>query len=220
MFAVGFSFFGLDDEVQVVTWLILGLACVDALTEPLPLFSRVLEPFRKNFLTRLIAGSFAPGWISGIGFFFVCLFIAGAFFVLGGSPRPVLPWSSGFDLADWTGFFSMGNLLIFPLLFIHLFFGKQTSGHFTFAIYCFMQACLLVITAMVMVLASTVTKYEDAIYLSVPLPSVLLFATMNGEAKEFIHFAIALVTTAVSTAIPLLCHRADFRDFQQNLKRA
>ncbi|HRQ90130.1 MAG TPA: hypothetical protein PLA50_15125, partial [Bacteroidia bacterium] len=60
------------EMVVVVGALILGLACIDALTEPLPVYARVLEPFRKRAILRPFALFLAPGWLSGLGFFLLC----------------------------------------------------------------------------------------------------------------------------------------------------
>ena len=229
--ALGFSLFTLAfistdidvDSIIIVSSLILGLASIDAITEPLPIYSRVLEPFRKNCLTRFAAGFFAPGWISGLGFFFLSAAIWGFalhlddFFNLLSSP-PSTP--QDFDTGRFTQYLSMLNLLLFPLIFIHLFFGKSTSGNFTFAIYAFVQCVLFVATIMIMALASAMSVYKELIYSLVPFPSVLISAGEQGDADELIFLFIALVTTLLCVVIPLVRHRASFREFQHYLKTA
>ena len=117
-------------------------------------------------------------------------------------------------------FLSMINMLIFPLIIIHLFFGKQTSGNFTFALYAFIQCVLLFLTMMIMTLAGAMARFEELIFTLVPLPSVLIFASERGEADEFIFLVLALATTFLSVTIPLLRHRMAFRQFQHHLKNA
>ena len=224
LFTLAFAWTGIDEEaITLVSSLILGLASIDAITEPLPVYSRVLEPFRKNFLTRFAAGFFAPGWISGLGFFFLAAAIwayalhRDDFFNLSSALPSAGP---GLDIAKWTQYVSMLNLLLFPLILIHLFFGKTNSGNFTFAIYAFVQCFLLVATIMIMALASAMSKYEELIYTLVPFPSVLIAASEQGDADELLFLVIAVITTLLCVAIPLLRHRASFREFQHHLKHA
>lgn len=213
-----FAFSGLNDFIFVVSGLILGLAVIDALTEPLPVYARVLEPFRKNPLTRFAAGFLTPGWISGIGFFFFSSIVWGLILYSGGFFAPVTTGSWRFEVEKMTLYLSMCNLLIFPLIFIHLFFGRQSSGNFTFALYAFVQACLLVVTVMVSVLAGTLPDLENRIYLAVPLPSVFIYGISDGEADGLIHGAIAVITTFLAVSIPLIRHHRAFREFQHHLK--
>jgi len=198
--------------------LILGFAVIDALTEPLPIYARVLEPFRKNPMTRLAALFLAPGWMSGIGFFFLCALVWGAILYFGGILASATAGSWHFEMAKMTFFLSMCNVLIFPLIFIHLFFGRQASVNFTFGFYAFIQACLLMLTLMATVLANTIPKYEDLIFVAVPIPSVLISGLADGAADDLIHLLIALATTLLAAAIPLVRHQKDLREFRHHLK--
>ena len=224
LFTLAFIWAGIDVEAIIfVSGIILGLASIDAITEPIPIYSRVLEPFRRNFLTRFVAGFFAPGWISGLGFFFLSAAIWGFAlhlddFFNSSSSLPTTYVS--IDIGPWILYLSMLNLLLFPLIIIHLFFGKSNSGNFTFAIYAFVQCVLLVAMVMIMALASAMSIYEELVYTLVPFPSVLISASEQGDADTFIFLIIALVTTLLCVAIPLLRHRAAFREFQYHLKHA
>lgn len=228
--ALGLSLAGIEVETVIaVSAIILGLAAIDALTEPVPIYSRVLEPFRKNALTRVAAIFLAPGWISGIGFFFLCAAIwavalqSDNFFAdssPGVSGRFLRIGTFAVDQGRVILYLSMVNLLIFPLIIIHLFFGKQTSGNFTFALYAFIQCVLLFLTMMIMTLAGAMARFEELIFTLAPLPSVLIFASERGEADEFIFLVLAIATTLFSVMIPLLRHRTAFRQFQHHLKNA
>lgn len=225
---LGFSVFGLEVETAVtISAIILGLAAIDAITEPIPIYSRVLQPFRKNILTRFAALFLAPGWISGIGFFFLAAAIwvvalhNDDFFAYTGagiSESFLKIGSFPVDRGRLTLFLSMINLLIFPLLIIHLFLKKQTSGNFTFALYAFIQCLLLLLTTMIMTLAGAMARYDELIYTLAPLPSVLIYANARGEADELIYLIIALTTTFCCVAIPLLRNRAPLQQFRHHLK--
>ncbi|MEQ1842610.1 MAG: hypothetical protein ABL994_19595, partial [Verrucomicrobiales bacterium] len=216
--AAGFAISGFTQEVLIISGLILGFAVIDALTEPLPIYARVLEPFRKNPMTRLAALFLAPGWMSGIGFFFFCSLVWGAILYAGGFFAPATPGSWQFEMEKMTFYLSMCNLLIFPLIFIHLFFGRQASVNFTFGFYAFIQACLLVLTIMATVLANAIPQYEDLIFVAVPIPSVLISGLADGEADELVHLLIALATTLLAVTIPLVRHQKDLREFRHHLK--
>lgn len=221
LLTLAFGLAGLEEETVIAaSALILGLAGIDAITESIPIYSRVLEPFRKNFMTRLAAWFFAPGWISGIGFFFLAAAVWGFALHTGDFFNLPATYSTpgNLDIGKWISYLSMLNLLLFPLIFIHLFFGKQTSGNFAFAIYASIQCVLLVATIMIMTLASAMSKYEDLIYMLVPFPSVLIAANERGEADDLLFLILSLTTTLLCVAVPLLRHRAVFREFQYHLK--
>lgn len=216
---IGFAWVGSKESVLVVVGLILGFACVDALTEPLPVFARVLTPFRKNAFLRLAACFLSPGWLSGICFFLLCAGIWAGTLVALTVPSYGLPKSEPDKLL--TLFLSMANLFLFPLIFIHLFFPKHASGSFTFGIYAFVQGCLAVLTVMVSILAAAISRYDDLIYAIVPIPSVLLVAIENGGASPSlrnIYLASALLTLLLGIAVPLLRQREAVRDFTRHLK--
>ncbi|NRB76544.1 MAG: hypothetical protein HRU46_19455, partial [Verrucomicrobiales bacterium] len=68
------------DIIPAVVSIILCIATVDALTEPLPVFTRVLQPFSKNIITRWLGLFLTPGWISGLFFFLLSTAILVALF--------------------------------------------------------------------------------------------------------------------------------------------
>ncbi|MDF1739517.1 MAG: hypothetical protein P1U86_10195 [Verrucomicrobiales bacterium] len=218
MCGIAYCFFLLPVDIGAIIMaasaVVLSFAVIDAVTEALPNYARVLIPFRKNFLTRGFALFFAPGWISGLGFF--CLAVAAWWAGFGLLNLHTGDGPSGID--EWVAILSGPNLLIFPLVIIQLFFHRQTSSQFTFGIYAFTQACLLVISMLVLVMANAIRHYEDLIYSVLPLPSVLLFASADGEANKPIFLYIALITTALCLLVPRIRSHAQYRDFFKHLK--
>jgi len=210
----GFSFSGLSEPIHVISGLILGFSVIDALTEPLPLYARVLQPFRRNAMTRVASFFLAPGWISGIGFFVFCSLIWGSILFSGGF---LASGSWRFEIEEMTLYLSMCNLLIFPLIFIHLFLGKLASGNFTFGLYTFVQACLLMVTLMATVFASAIPRYENLVCLVLPLPSVLIYGALEGNADDPVFLAIAFTTTILAAAVPLARSRQNLREFRHHL---
>jgi len=204
----------ISEVIILANGIILGFAVIDAVTEALPNNARVLIPFRKNALTRILALCFAPGWIGGLGFF--CL--AFAFWIAGFGLLDHFKGTGSSNTEDWVSLVSGPNLLIFPLVIIHLFFYRQLSSQFIFGMYTFIQVCLLAISMLVLVMAGTLRVYEEIIYAIVPLPSLLLFAAAEGEAGKPHFFFIAIATTAICLLIPCLRSRAHYRDFFRNLK--
>lgn len=218
--ALAFLWFGIEEAVMVVVGLILGFACVDALTEPLPVYSKVLEPFRRNALTRIAATFLTPGWMGGIWFFMLCFgAFTGVIYLVSRLTTSPIPLNDGLEFA--TVMLCSANVYLFPLIFIHLFFPKHASGSFTFGIYTFIQGCLLLLTVMVAALASALSRFDDLIYALVPVPSVLLVALENGGTTtnfELTYFAIAFLTLFLGIAVPLLRQRDAVRDYLANLK--
>ncbi len=216
---LGFARVGSEEAAVIVVALILGFACIDALTEPLPVFARVLAPFRRNAPLRLAACFFAPGWLSGIAFFLLCVGIwTSAAGLISSSSLPKSVPSTAL-----TSLLSMANLFLFPLIPIHLLFPRHASGSFTFGIYAFLQACLAALTIMVAVLAAALPRHDDLVHAIVPIPSVLLAAVENGGASrtfELVYFAAAVLTFALGIAVPLMRQREALRDFARHLKPA
>lgn len=220
--SLSFLWFGIDEAVLAVVSLILGFACIDALTEPLPVYAKVLEPFRKNSLTRLASLVFTPGWLGGLGFFFLCFCIAAALARFAFEPIfGKLAWDT--PIIFVTGMISVANLILFPLIFIHLFFPRHASGSFTFGIYIFIQACLLLLTIMTGALASALSRYDELIYCLVPIPSVLLVALENGGSgsqAKLIYLAAALLSFLLGFAMPMLRQQSAIADYLRHLKKS
>ncbi|MDF1859263.1 MAG: hypothetical protein P1U87_03555 [Verrucomicrobiales bacterium] len=210
-----FHLLGNSEEAIAVTGVILGLACIDALTEPLPIFSSIAIPFRRSPILRILGIFLSPGWCSGIFFFLLCSGIwVGS----------ILLWDLTASAKFFTNFegpvlfLSLCNLIIFPLLILHLFFAKHSSHHFTFGLYIFTQASLFGITLMATVIANALGKWEDYVYLFVPLPSVFIAGNAGGsEADEAIHFWIAVSTFFVCVCFPLLRQHRSARAFFSTL---
>ncbi len=212
-----FHLSGAHNEVFVVTALILGLALIDAITEPLPVFSKVLVPFRKNALTRIAATFLSPGWISGLGFFLLTIVLFLASLVIAGFQRST-PMNLS-DIEGWIVILSIANCVLFPLLIIHLFFPGHSSHHFTFGVYVFIQGALFVFTLMIVAIGNALDSYETLIYLCLPLPSVLFFAASEtSDGDSLIHLSIAIATTLICLGFPLLRQRKQVREFFAALK--
>ena len=209
----GFYFFDGGEAVIVFSGVILGLACIDALTEPLPVFDRVCVPFRKSPIHRWLGLILCPGWISAIFFFIVC---SGLWW---GTVSLLENFSGSIafdELRDVTLFVSFSNLIIFPLLIMHLFFAKHSSMNHTFGIYLFTQAALFGITLMVMAIANALRDWEEIAYLAVPIPSVFIAA--ENDVDEPIHFAIAALIFLLCIGFPLLRQFRSVRAFFSALK--
>lgn len=204
----------LEEGIIVAIAFVLGLSTIDALTEPLPNFQRVLIPFRKNFLFRLSARFLSPGWISGIGFFLITtLFWLGSLVVYSNYST-----SNLLELDNWVALISGANSTIFPLLIIHLFFHEQTSGQFTFGLYAFIQACLFVLTILIMVLSEAMRSYQDLIFTLLPFPQVLVAASERPDRIDSpVFLVIALVTLFVCCVFPLLRGRKQVKEFSREL---
>ena len=102
----------------------------------------------------------------------------------------------------------------------HLFFGQDTAGQFTFALYAFIQASLFLLTGLAMAMASAVHQLEWIVYSVFPIPSILISANLQGDADEPIFLAITLATTMLSIGIPLVRHRAAYATFRKQLQLA
>lgn len=210
-----FHFAGAGDEVIVVTCIILGLALIDALTEPLPIFTQVLAPFRRKPFGKLAALFFSPGWISGLAF---STFAAGLLvlaFLFAGTIHSGIQLN---DRGDAVLLLSLCNVILFPLLIIHLFFSNHSSHHFTFGVYVFIQGGLFVLTMMIIAIGNALRNYEDLIYLCLPLPSILIYAENEKGADSALHLILAIATTALCLGFPLLRGRAQVREFAAALK--
>tara|TARA_R110002096_G_scaffold44160_12_gene118832 strand:- start:521 stop:1576 length:1056 start_codon:yes stop_codon:yes gene_type:complete len=204
-----------ESTIIIVCGIILGMSCIDAITEPLPIFSRVLLPFSKNPITQLQALYLSPGWISGLGFFLVCsslffgIFVA-ANFITGSNLIE--------DREDAVALISGFNLFVLPLIFIHLFLPKETAARFAFPIYVGVQAVIIGVTIMVAAIANAVGRWEDLIYTLLPFPSVLLFAYGDHSISKPHYLFIALGTTLLCLIVPLLRNRKSVGEFFTHLK--
>lgn len=207
----------LEEEIAIIiSGVILGLAGIDALTEPLPIYSRVLSGARKSPLRRFTSIFLTPGWTSGIAFYLLCgLLWLGVVCLVNLAGGDV-----DFDDLEFTVvLLSCFNLILFPLLIIHAFFPRHASSNFTFGIYFFIQAALGMLTILLVVMANSLDFGEEMIALFVPCPSVLLAMAAEGSLDHFIYVIIAILTTFLCVVIPLLRNREAVREFARNLKR-
>ena len=207
------------DPVPVNTIIISVLLCVatvDALTEPLPIFTRVVQPFSKNPITRFFGLFLTPGWLSGIFFFVVATISLIASLVF---------WdqSSGSNLERQSllVYLSACNIVIFPLAIISLFFPSHTGSKFTFALYLLIQAIIGGITIMVGAAVDIATgSWQELIFTLLPLPSVLMFAFENSELNNIQFLFIIPCTTILCIGIPLIRSRKSLAEFFRCLSRS
>lgn len=223
------------DSASLVGLIILSFALLDALTEPLPIYRRVLVPFRRNPITRFSAWFLSPGWLGGIGFLLCWLFIALCILVLtkletsasapSGLYTTVLDEFRQHVFANSLYpkihvFVAITNVFLFPLLILHLFLPRYASGNHTFGIYLFIQIGQLVLSTMTGIFASTLRAFESMIYTAVPIPMNLYVVAMEwprSSKPDGIFFVISIVTLFLCISIPLLRQRSVVSEFVKNL---
>lgn len=209
-----FVAFNLAEAAAAIAIAILTFASIDALTEPLPIFAKVLEPFRTRPAWRPLAWLLSPGWISGLFFFLFCFFLAVAVGIYAYDPAKL-------DRQFAIMLISSGNLVLFPLIVMHLLFPAHASGSFTFGIYCFIQACLGLLTSMVALIGEAISNYEALVYTCVPIPSVLMIAAeeTSGDDIALFHLGLAILTTLLGLYVPLLRQRKSVALFRHHLRK-
>jgi len=212
--ALCFALWGSPDAALIFSGVVLGLACVDALTENPPVFGAVLKPFSGNSITRLFAWIFTPGWHTGIAYFLLCSCLWGiAFYQLkvpGMEPAEAVIWVLG-----------LAGTISFPLIWIHLFFRKALSTQMNFGFYLFAQACLALATILVSILTSAASSIADAVLACVPIPSVILVALSDhnsGVVQPY--FLVALILALLlSVGIPAIRGREIYRQMRRSFQK-
>ena len=198
----------------IIISVILCIATVDALTEPLPIFTRVVQPFSKNPITQFFGLFLIPGWLSGIFFFLVATISLIASFVF---------WeqSSGSNLERQSLLVALNacNIVIFPLLIISLFFPSHTGSKFTFALYLLIQAIIGGITIMVSAIANAIERWEELVFTLTPLPPVLVIAHEKSELHNIQFLFIIPCTTILCIGVPLIRSRKSLAEFFRCLGR-
>ena len=209
-----FAIFNYDsDIVFVFICVALATATIDALTEPLPVFPRVLAPFSKNDVTRFLALFLTPGWISGLFFFLLssAMLLGFVFLSNGISGTTTEP-------DDILAVLSACNMFVFPLLIISIFFPKHSGSRFTFALYMLIQAVIAGVTFMVAMITNATGRWEELIFSLVPLPSVLLLAYDESELQNVQFLFIIPATTLICVLVPLFRARNSFKEFRKYLR--
>jgi len=186
--AIAFHFLGLDDLPVLLAGLALAIAAIDALTEPVPLIPTVARPFRRNMLVRPLAFLFTPGWHTGI-FFVSFAFVAWS---AGVAAIEISQFGTGdiFDLEPWIAAFSLGGIVTFPLLLIHIGFARRTDTEHHFGVYLFIQVGLLVFTVLAMIAVEASNDFEEFAFYLFPLPSLILLGNLNGRIDESLYFVV------------------------------
>ena len=203
------------DIIPAVVSIILCIATVDALTEPLPVFTRVLQPFSKNVITRWLGLFLTPGWISGLFFFLLSTAILVALFFFWEAAR-----GNPLELKELLFVLSACNTVVFPLLIISLFFPSHTGSRFTFALYMLIQAIIGGITIMVSFIAAAIGRWEELTFSLAPLPSVLMVAYERSELHNIQFLFIVPATTLICVVVPLIRGRRSFGEFIKHLNRS
>lgn len=206
---------GLDEEVLVCVGFILAASVVDAITEPLPIYSRVLYPFSRNPFTRLAAPFFSPGWLGGIGYFVLVtgIFLAISIFTNRAFGSQIIE-----NTEDLVMYLSAANTIILPVALIHLFLGRYATTQFTFGLYLLIQGILLVVTIMVAAVATAIDQWERIAFLILPFPSVILTSAGNVDAGTPLHLAIAVLTFLLCITLPPLRNPRVVGEFFRQLK--
>ena len=205
-----------DSEIiPAVITTILCIATVDALTEPLPVLTRVVQPFSKNVITRWLGLFLIPGWISGLFFFLLSTGILATIFFFNekalGNPH---------ELKNLLFILSACNTVVFPLLIISLFFHSHTGSRFTFALYMLIQAIIGGITIMVSFIAAAIGRWEELTFSLAPLPSVLIVAYERSELHNIQFLFIVPATTLICVVVPLVRGRKSFGKFIKHMIRS
>ncbi len=200
--------------------IILGLACIDAITEPTPIYSRVLEPFQNNVLTRFLAWFLAPGWLSGLGFFCFCYL----FFTLILWDESLIHTLSGASagISPRAYLLPIANIILLPIPIIHLLFPKRASYSFTFGLYLFIQGCQWALTLILGILASSLSfaGFSSDLFVYFPIPPAVLVAFNDDPAPGAYAFllVVSAFTFILCLAIPVIRQRDVLADFIHNLK--
>jgi len=201
--------------IPAVISIILCIATVDALTEPIPVFTRVLQPFSKNPVTRFFGLFLTPGWLSGIFFFLVSTLTILTL---------LISWekANGNTIAteDLLAALSACNIVIFPLLIISLFFPSHAGSRFTFTLYILIQAIIGGITIMVSFIAAAIGRWEELTFSLAPLPSVLIVAHERSELYHVQFLFVVPATTLLCVGVPLIRGRKSFNEFIKQLNRS
>ena len=187
-------FTGVDYEfAAVLSAIVIGVVCVDAMTERPALVPSVLRPF---VVTRPWSRPFmpilTPGWHTGI-FFFLVIFLVWMGFLF-------IHDASQFREGEFVlVMVSAAGTLVFPLLIIHLFMKNIADTPSAFPIYVLIQICT---GAIALFLVAVENAIGEIAYFIFPIPNVILFAAMNNDDSGFL-FLCALVGLALGVAIPL-----------------
>lgn len=190
--------FGVDGELcAILAASVLGLVCVDAVTERPSMVPSVLRPFARRFPGNFLAKFLAPGWHTGILFFFLCavLIFVIADFVEGGR------LAMGPDLELPQIIVSLAGMLVFPLLIIQLFMPRVTHEQSYFGFYVLIQGCVAVLSLFLLAVAES-TPVGEVAYLICPIPMVTLLAAMNSDdAGGLLVFAVVFLAASVAVTL-------------------
>ena len=192
----------------VISTIVLAFATVDAVTEPLPLMESLTSKRKSTPLAAVGRLFLTPGWISGLFFSVISVGLW-----LGGVAlfNALTKGDIDIDRQFWIASTAMYNLILFPLIFIHLFFRTRVNREFTFGWYSFIQLGLLVVTFMAMAMSNAVDS--ERVFSVVPIPSVILFASMEHRIDEKFFLYFGLATTALCFFVPLIRNRREVGEF-------
>ncbi len=174
-----------------IVWMLVSL---DALTERPTLLPSLLRPFVSRWYLRPFSLLLLPGWPSGLFFYLLCVLVfAGALQLHTGF--------GGLTLRETQVVVSGASLVLFPLIFLHLFFRRVTEPASLFGIYLLIQVCAGVVGFFLMIMAEE-TGVGDVAYLFAPLPSTALFAAaQSNEEAAHVYAVGALGLCAVLITI-------------------
>ncbi len=186
-----------------LTWMLVSL---DALTERPSVIPSILRPFATRWWLRPFPLLLAPGWASGIFYFLFCAALyAGALHLHTGF--------GGLTLQEIQVTTSAAGAIVFPLLFIHLFFRRVTEPASIFGIYLLIQVCSATVAFLIMIMAEE-TAVGDTAYLFAPIPVTALFAAIVDSEDTILLAAstlLGLLAVLVTMVRGLGWYRDSFR---------
>ncbi|HUF61965.1 MAG TPA: hypothetical protein VMN36_07815 [Verrucomicrobiales bacterium] len=190
---------GVGEEFYLsLSFLIMAVAVVDALTEPATFVPSVYRRFLNcGWPGRLALMVFGPGWPYGFFFFLCCAGLG----VWGWISAQTLVGGGRIDERDWLLLVSLIGTLIWPVAWIRLFNQKAER---TFAHYVVIQivVCLF---AMLLLFLDAAVEIHGVLWVGVFLPFVGFFFAdryhdLGGEALLVISVATGLCIVVVGVA--------------------
>ncbi|MEO0417125.1 MAG: hypothetical protein AAF226_19490, partial [Verrucomicrobiota bacterium] len=181
---------------------ILALTLMDAITEPMPI-SLATQRSMKGW--RLLGPFLAPGWHTGVLFFFTCSFVWVVAILYTDSS------SFSNDLSLIIALVSAAAMLLFPLLIIIVFHRKILGTRSCFGVYMLIQVILLVITIVAVAVSSSAIFSSQALAW-VPIPSVVFWAGIEDNEDSMFFLFVALLWFTLGIIVPLLVGSKNFRE--------
>lgn len=183
------------DLIFVVTTIIAGVVCFDALTETPNLLPSIFAPFVRRGSMAVIAGrALYPGWHSAVWFTAI----------IGGALAGYAYVYNFFADPEFAhAFVSVTAMFIFPLAIIQLFFRKAPQ---VFAMYILVQCITALFALLVSIIAGVMGSAEGTIayWIGSFLPLVLLIGGLDRPHLLEPFFVMSMVILALSLIVLLV----------------